>query len=117
MIQNTKGFTLIELLVVIAIVGILSMISIYQYAYFREGSFCARVESDVHNTVSALESRYAAFYTYAGVSAIQTQSNGIVINVSATDDQITNVKGNHPRCKKGDFTFDPLVNPTFQWLP
>ena len=52
--MNNKGFTLIELLFVVAILSILGVISLYQYAVFRESAFCSRIESDVHNTITTL---------------------------------------------------------------
>src|SRR6476659_6607068 len=74
--MNNKGFTLIELLVVVAILSILGVISLYQYAVFRESAFCSRIESDVHNTITTLEGQYSNTFSYAGVSPVQTEDNG-----------------------------------------
>ena len=63
--KNEKGFTLIELLVVIAIIGILAAVAIPQFATYRQNAYCSRVESDVNNTMLALEAYYAANDAYA----------------------------------------------------
>jgi len=110
-----KGFTLLELLVVVAIVGILSAIAIVQYASYRANAFCSRIESDVHNTVTSLEGRYATAQTYAGVPPVQTEDNGIVITVNASDTQIAKVQGEHTNCTKGKFTYDPIASPNYSW--
>ena len=58
--KTEKGFTLIELLVVIAIIGILAAVAIPQFANYRRNAYCSRVESDVNNTMQAMEAYYAA---------------------------------------------------------
>ena len=62
--KNDKGFTLIELLVVIAIIGILAAVAIPQFANYRRNAYCSRVESDVNNTMLAMEAYYAANDAY-----------------------------------------------------
>ena len=115
--MNNKGFTLIELLVVVAILGILGATSIYQYAVYREGAFCSRIETDVHNTITTLEGQYSNTFSYAGVSPIQTEDNGIVIVIDASADAVSSVEGSHPKCKRGTFKFDPTATPTYSWVP
>ena len=114
---NNKGFTLIELLVVVAILSILGATSIYQYAVFRESAFCSRIESDVHNTITTLEGQYSNTFSYAGVSPVQTEDNGIVIVIDASADAVSSVEGSHPKCKKGIFKFDPAATPVYAWIP
>src|SRR5712691_12027598 len=93
--KDEKGFTLIELLVVIAIIGILAAIAIPQFAKYRESAFCAGVESDVANTVIALEGEYASSQNYAAATAIKSGNDAILIN-GATTDSYTSVTGTHP---------------------
>jgi len=102
--KNEKGFTLIELLVVIAIIGILAAIAIPQFAKYRESAFCAGVESDVTNTVIALEGAYASDQDYTKATAIKSGNDVITIN-GATTDSYTSVAGTHANCTKGTFTF------------
>ena len=59
MIDSENGFTLIELLVVVAIIGILAAIAIVNYEAYRERAFDARALSDLRNTISAQEVKYA----------------------------------------------------------
>jgi prepilin-type N-terminal cleavage/methylation domain-containing protein len=95
--RNEKGFTLIELLVVIAIVGILSVIAIYQFAFYQQQAICSRVESDVKNTVTALEAFYAQNETYTGFTVV-VQSAGVTVTPNAAGNTLTSVTGTHPTC-------------------
>ena len=114
MLKNQKGFTLIELLVVVAIIGILAAIAIPQFSAYREQAYCASIESDVKNTVTALEAAYAQNQDYTTAVAIQSGSNSVVpaVTVSA----ITTVDGsNATQCpSKGTFTFDGTAG-TYLW--
>ena len=64
MVESESGFTLIELLVAVAIVGILAAVAITNYESYRERSFDARALSDLRNTISAQEVKYADDETY-----------------------------------------------------
>ena len=93
-LKNQKGFTLIELLVVVAIIGILAAIAIPQFANYRNQAFCSRVESDVKNTVTALEAYYAQNETYDGF-VTPTASQGVTITPNAAGSTITDVSATH----------------------
>lgn len=109
-VKNQKGFTLIELLVVVAIIGILAAIAIPQFSSYRAQAFCSRVESDVKNTVTALEAQYARTQSYADAEPIE--SEGVTVSITA-DTAITSVTGEHASCDKGTFTFDGT---TYSWV-
>ncbi|NOT56888.1 MAG: prepilin-type N-terminal cleavage/methylation domain-containing protein [Deltaproteobacteria bacterium] len=120
-LKNQKGFTLIELLVVVAIIGILAAIAIPQFSAYRAKAFCSRAESDVKNTVTALEAFYVEAQTYSGFPGI-TPSQGVVVTPTFTATTITSVTGMHPNCdQNGDgglgdtFTFSPTAAPQYSW--
>jgi type IV pilus assembly protein PilA len=120
-LKNQKGFTLIELLVVVAIIGILAAIAIPQFAAYRAQAFCSRAESDVRNTVTALEAEFARNQSYAGYTAI-TPSAGVVMTNGFTATTITSIAATHPQCdQNGDgtlgdtFTYSPTASPQYSW--
>lgn len=116
MLKNQKGFTLIELLVVVAIIGILAAIAIPQFSAYREQAYCASLESDVKNTVTALEAAYAENQDYTTLAApIVSGTN--TITPTATASAITTVTGaNAAQCpSKGTFTFTGATG-AYAWL-
>ncbi len=111
--KNAAGVTLIELLVVVAIIGILAAIAIPQFASYRAQAFCARVESDVRNTVTTQEAAYAADQTYNTTDKVE--SDGVTITV--TDNTTTvDVTGVHAACTKGTFAFSGSTG-EYAWGP
>ena len=119
--MNRKGFTLIELLIVVVIIGILAAIAIPQFANYRNQAFCSRVESDVKNTVTALEAFYAQNETYDGFT-VTTESDGVTVTANAAGSVITDVSATHANCDHdgdgtlGDtFTFTPTASPQYTW--
>lgn len=112
-LNNQKGFTLIELLVVVAIIGILAAIAIPQFSSYRAQAFCSRVESDVKNTVTALEAQYARTQDYTDLAA-PIQSDGVTVSMNVAADAITDVTGTHAGCDRGTFTFT-AADGTYTW--
>ena len=113
--KNQKGFTIIELLVVVAIIGILAAIAIPQFASYRKQAFCSRVESDVKNTVTSVEAKYAETESYDGAAKIQ--SKGVEVTIGATGQTFTNVTGKTTdanQCDKGTYTFT-AASGTYSW--
>ena len=83
------------------------------FASYRAQAFCARVESDVRNTVTAQEAAYAADQTYNTTDKVE--SDGVTITV--TDNTTTvDVTGVHAACTKGTFAFSGSTG-EYAWGP
>ena len=65
MIRNRKGFTLIELLIVVVIIGILAAIAIPKFEFTKGKANVSAIKSDLRNLMSAQESYYYDYQTYA----------------------------------------------------
>jgi type IV pilus assembly protein PilA len=112
-LKNQKGFTLIELLVVVAIIGILAAIAIPQFSKYRAQSFCASVEADVKNTVTAEEAYFSTYQAYSGGGIEIKTTHGTATNSVASTMNNTSsgtVVGSGANCSRPDgtttFTFD-----------
>ncbi len=64
MLESEKGFSMIELLVAVGILGILASIALVNYESYRKRAFDARAVSDLRNTISAQEVKFADDETY-----------------------------------------------------
>jgi type IV pilus assembly protein PilA len=60
-----KGFTLIELLIVVVIIGILAVIAIPKFEHTKGKANVSAIKSDLRNLMSAQESYYYDYQTYA----------------------------------------------------
>ncbi len=62
--QNKNGFSLIELLIVVAIIGILSIIAIPQYGYYKKKARQAEAKNGLAGIYSAENAFYLEYSTY-----------------------------------------------------
>jgi prepilin-type N-terminal cleavage/methylation domain-containing protein len=65
MTSARKGFTLIELLIVVVIIGILAAIAIPKFEHTKGKAQVSAIKSDLRNLMSAQESYYYDYQTYA----------------------------------------------------
>jgi type IV pilus assembly protein PilA len=63
-INKNKGFTLIELLIVVAIIGILTAISIPQFAAYRARAYNSAAHTDLRAIKLHMEYYYADIHAY-----------------------------------------------------
>ena len=63
------GFTLIELLIVVVIIGILAAIAIPKFASTKEKAYITAMKSDLRNMMTAQESYFSDYGTYADQTA------------------------------------------------
>ena len=82
MIRARQGFTLIELLIVVVIIGILAAIAIPKFEFTKGKANVSAIKSDLRNLMSAQESYYYDYQTYA--SDVNKLNVGRSKNVSLT---------------------------------
>ena len=113
--RDTRGFSLIEVLVVIAIIGVLSGISIAQYAGYRARGYDTKVAATVRGVATGEEAYYAQHQAYAA-SVVQIDHVGVgdvAITIAAgnSGDLQTSFKviGTHPNATR---SYTWLSDPT-----
>ncbi len=81
------GFTLIELLIVVVIIGILAAVAIPKFAATKGKAYFASMTTDLHNLVTAQESYFYDYRTYAtSTSVMQYQaSSGVTVTIPQAD--------------------------------
>jgi type IV pilus assembly protein PilA len=88
MVRNRKGFTLIELLIVVVIIGILAAIAIPKFASTKEKAYVTAMKSDLRNMLTAEESCFSDYGTYAVQTADLkgfSQTTSVYAKVEAAD--------------------------------
>jgi type IV pilus assembly protein PilA len=78
-----KGFTLIELLIVVVIIGILAAIAIPKFEHTKGKANVSAIKSDLRNLMSAQESYYYDYQTYAdNMSVLSMQpTKGVILQI------------------------------------
>ena len=82
------------------------------FSSYRAQAFCARVESDVGNTVTTQGAPYGDSQAYD--PTVKVESDGVTITV--TDTTTVDVTGAHAVCTKGTFAFSGSTG-AYTWTP
>jgi type IV pilus assembly protein PilA len=104
MLRNRKGFTLIELLIVVVIIGILAAIAIPKFASTKEKAYVTAMKSDLRNMMTAQESYFSDYGTYAATTAALkgfSQTTGVTIAGIDKDDAGWVATANHKSLTSG----------------
>ena len=99
MIRARKGFTLIELLIVVVIIGILAAIAIPKFEHTKGKANVSAIKSDLRNLMSAQESYYYDYQTYANdLTKLQVQRSAKVdITIHEADNKGWSATATHPQ--------------------
>jgi type IV pilus assembly protein PilA len=99
MIRARKGFTLIELLIVVVIIGILAAIAIPKFEFTKGKANVSAIKSDLRNLMSAQESYYYDYQTYASDASqlSVSSSKGVVLTIHEADNKGWSATATHPQ--------------------
>lgn len=99
MTRAHKGFTLIELLIVVVIIGILAAIAIPKFEFTKGKANVSAIKSDLRNLMSAQESYYYDYQTYATdkTKLSVQQSKGVLLTIHEADNKGWSATATHPQ--------------------
>jgi prepilin-type N-terminal cleavage/methylation domain-containing protein len=99
MTRARKGFTLIELLIVVVIIGILAAIAIPKFEFTKGKANVSAIKSDLRNLMSAQESYYYDYQTYAlDASKLSVASTkGVILKIHEADKMGWSATATHPQ--------------------
>jgi prepilin-type N-terminal cleavage/methylation domain-containing protein len=94
-----KGFTLIELLIVVVIIGILAAIAIPKFEHTKGKAQVSAIKSDLRNIMSAQESYYYDYRTYASDPSQLSvgRSRGVILQIFDANDKGWAATATHPQ--------------------
>jgi type IV pilus assembly protein PilA len=99
MIRARKGFTLIELLIVVVIIGILAAIAIPKFEFTKGKANVSAIKSDLRNLMSAQESYYYDYQTYATdtTQLAINLSKGVLLTIHEANNKGWSATATHPQ--------------------
>src|SRR3712207_3317544 len=99
MIHARKGFTLIELVIVVVIIGILAAIAIPKFEFTKGKANVSAIKSDLRNLMSAQESYYYDYQTYADdpTKLSVNKSKGVQLTIHEAANQRLSATATHPQ--------------------
>jgi prepilin-type N-terminal cleavage/methylation domain-containing protein len=99
MTSARKGFTLIELLIVVVVIGILAAIAIPKFEHTKGKAQVSAIKSDLRNLMSAQESYYYDYQTYAPSMALLSMrpSKGVDLQIFDADNKGWAATATHPQ--------------------
>jgi type IV pilus assembly protein PilA len=94
-----KGFTLIELLIVVVIIGVLAAIAIPKFEFTKGKANVSAIKSDLRNLMSAQESYYYDYQTYAADPSLLKigRSKGVDLKIHEGDNRGWSATATHPQ--------------------
>jgi type IV pilus assembly protein PilA len=99
MTSARKGFTLIELLIVVVIIGVLAAIAIPKFEHTKGKAQVSAIKSDLRNLMSAQESYYYDYQTYASDATKLSvgSTKGVILRIHEADNKGWSATATHPQ--------------------